>query len=96
MRKSNQQSIGEVLQQFLKQNRLDKKLHYAEIIGSWESIVGKLVAQHTKNMYFHENKLILELDSPALRNELLMQRSEIVKKVNTLAGEELIKEVVLK
>ena len=36
MRKSNQQTIGEVLQQFLKENKLDAKLNQANIIGSWE------------------------------------------------------------
>ena len=96
MRKTNQQSIGEVLQEFLQQNRLDKKLHHADIIGKWEEVVGKLFAQHTKNIYFVENKLILEIESPSVRNELLMQRSTIIEKVNKLAGETLISEIVLK
>ncbi len=96
MRKSNQQSIGEVLQEFLKQNRLDKKLHHADIIGKWEEIVGKLFAKHTKNIYFIETKLVLEIESPSLRNELLMQKSVIIEKINKLAGETLVTEIVLK
>ena len=96
MRKTNQQSIGEVLQEFLKQNSLDKKLHHADIIGKWEDIVGKLFAKHTRNIYFIENKLILEIDSPSVRNELLMQRSTIMEKINKLAGEALVSEIVLK
>jgi len=42
MRKSNQQTIGEVLQQFLKENKLDTKLNQANIIGNWEKLVGPL------------------------------------------------------
>ncbi|HEY1038206.1 MAG TPA: DUF721 domain-containing protein [Bacteroidia bacterium] len=96
MRKSNQQSIGEVLAEFLKQNRLDKRLHHADIIGKWEEIVGSLFAKHTKNIYFMGTKLILEIDSSSLRNELLMQRNAIIEKINKLAGEQLVTEIVLK
>lgn len=96
MRKSNQQSIGEVLKEYLKQNKLGAKLHQAEIINNWESIVGKLFARHTKGMFFSEGKLFIELDSPSVRNELLMQRSVIIEKINTLAGEQLVTDLVLK
>ncbi len=96
MRKSNQQSIGEIVEQFLKENRLDKKLKRAHVIGCWEELMGKVVANHTRNLYFSDQVLFVELDSPALRNELVFRKAEVVKKINADAGEELIKEVVFK
>jgi predicted nucleic acid-binding Zn ribbon protein len=96
MRKSNQQTIGEVIREFLKQNSLDKKLLHALVIKEWENIVGPLFAKHTQSIYFHEKKLVLEIQSPSLRNELLMQKSILIEKVNKTAGEQLITEIVLK
>ncbi len=96
MRKSNQQSIGEALQQFLKANNIDKKLHQADIIGKWETLVGKLFAKHTKQVYFMGSKLVVELDSPALRNELNMQRNTLIAKINELADAVVVTEIILK
>lgn len=96
MRKSNQQSIGEILQQYLKENNLDKKLRRSHIIGTWETIMGKMVANHTKNMYFSDKVLFIELDSPGLRNELSFRKAEMIKKINTEAGEEMVKDIVFK
>ena len=96
MRKSNQQSIGDVLKEFLKQNSLDKKLLQALVMKEWENIVGSMFAKHTKNIYFYENKLVLEIESPSLKNELIMQKSVIIEKVNKVAGEMLISEIILK
>ena len=96
MRKSNQQSIGEVLQQFLKENHIDKKLQQADIISKWELLVGKLFAKHTKQLYFMGNKLVIELDSPALRNELNMQRSTLISKINELADDKIVADIILK
>ncbi len=96
MRKSNQQSIGEALQQFLKENHIDKKLHQADIIGKWEILVGKLFAKHTKQVYFMGSKLVIELDSPALRNEMNMLRTNLIAKINEMADDKVVTEIILK
>ena len=96
MRKSNQQTIGQVIQQYLKENNLEKKFKRSHIIGSWEIIMGKVVANHTKSIVFNDKTLFLELDSPGLRNELSYRKAELIKKINTEAGEEIIKEIIFK
>ncbi len=96
MRKSNQQSIGEVISQFLKEHQLDKKLKRNMVISEWEQIMGKVIANHTRKVYFADRCLFIELDSPALRQELLLQKSSLIKKINQEAGEELINDMVLK
>jgi len=95
MKKSNEQSIGEVLQHFLKENQLDKKIHQTEIIGKWEIIVGRLFSKHTKHLYFSGTRLFIELDSPALRNELLMQKSKLIEKINEISEEIVVTEIVI-
>lgn len=96
MRKSNQQTIGEVLQQFLKENHLDSKLNQANIIGNWEKLVGALFAKHTKKIYFSSSKLFIEIVSPAVRNELLMQKTNLLAKINEWLDDESITEIIVK
>lgn len=96
MRKSNQQSIGEVLKQYLQENNLEKKLAHSNIISSWGELMGKVVANHTKKVYFSDKTLFVELDSAALRNELSFRMEDMRQRINTEAGFEIVKEIVLK
>ena len=52
MRKDKEQSLSEVLQQFIKTNKLEKGLTEAEVIRLWPEIMGPGVANYTKNVQF--------------------------------------------
>lgn len=95
-RKSNEQSIKEVINEIIENNHMKGKLKEINIINSWEKLVGKMIAKQTSKIYFHKGKLFLHIDSPPLRNELLYTRSKIVEIVNKEAGEELIDDVVIR
>lgn len=103
MRRSNTQSIGEVIGEFVKQHNLEKKLketkvisQWEEIIGSWENIIGKTVARATTKMFFKEKTLYVYLNSSVVRNELVMIRAGIIKRINDISGEEIVTELVLR
>lgn len=96
-RKSNSQSIGEVLHQFLKENRLDQKIIQQSIIDSWELIAGKMIKNHTKNLFFKAaDHLYIELDSDVIRHEVFMRKSEIISAINTFACAEIVKNLIIK
>ncbi len=95
-RHSNEQKLGEVIKEIIAEFRLGKKLNEARVIGSWEKIVGTMIARHTVQLRIVNQVLFVEVDSAALRNELTYAREKIRKKLNKIAGEELLKEVVFK
>ncbi|MES2689069.1 MAG: DUF721 domain-containing protein [Bacteroidota bacterium] len=95
-RKDNDQTLKEAIGDFFKSERMDGKLMEVNITNNWEKIVGKLIASQTNKMYFHEGKLHLQIESPALRQELNYQRFKIVELVNKEAGAEIIKDVVVR
>lgn len=96
MRKSNTQSISEVLKSYVQENKLDRKLNELDLIRSWESVMGKTVARYTGNIYIQNKTLFVETTSPIVRNELLMMKEEIRVRLNEVAGEELIKTIVFR
>ncbi len=97
MRKSNQQTIGQALETFMKEFKLGKQMKRSEIIANWESLVGKMVSNHTKNLYFSDdNTLFVELDSPALRQELTLSKNEVIQRLNEAAGSNFIRNIVIK
>ena len=92
----NQHSLKDAIGQLLKLYGLDDELLAQGIVKQWENLFGKMIAKHTTDIVIRQQKLFITCDSAALRNELLMQKSVMIQKVNELAGKELINEIILK
>lgn len=93
MRKKNTQTLREVLKNYMVENHLDNKLAEIDLIGSWEKALGKTVARYTKNIYIRNRVLFVETSSAMVRNELMMIREEIRKRLNKEAGREVIDKI---
>jgi predicted nucleic acid-binding Zn ribbon protein len=96
MRKSNTQSLSSVLKSYVQENNLERKLNELDLIKSWESVMGKTVSRYTNKLYIQNNTLFVETNSPVVRNELLMMKEEIRVRLNEVAGEELIKQIIFR
>jgi predicted nucleic acid-binding Zn ribbon protein len=58
--------------------------------------MGAMIAKHTKDLYIKHQQLFVTLDSAALRNELSLAKTKIVKMLNDEVGSQVIVEVILK
>ena len=96
MKRSNQQSLKEVIEQMLKSSRLSNGLKEYNLKGAWQEIVGDHIAKHTTSIELKNKYLYVEIDSSVLRNELSYGKSLIIKKVNDFLGEEKVEKLVLK
>lgn len=96
MSKHNEHSIKEVIEQMLKAYRLDDRMAEKRLISAWDNVMGAMIAKHTKEIYINNKQLYVTLDSSALRNELSMARSKIIKMLNESVGSEVINEIILK
>jgi predicted nucleic acid-binding Zn ribbon protein len=96
MRRSNTQSLSEVLRDYVKGTSIEKKLKEVDIVQSWEELLGKTIAHYTKNISLKNRILYLEINSSVVKNELFMMREEIRRKLNEKAGEELVDKIIFK
>jgi len=92
----NEHSIKDAIESLLKVYKLDDRLAERRLLSSWEGVMGKMIANHTKDLYIKHKQLFVTLDSAALRNELSMAKAKIVKMMNEAAGMEVINDVILK
>ncbi len=95
---SNQEStqhIGQAIRQLLKEYHLKPKFDEANIVASWERLVGKPVAKHTKRIYIRNKVLFIELDSQAMKSDLSFHKNHLIKVIETEFGKEVLKEIVL-
>lgn len=95
MRKSNEQSLKDVITDWMKGTPVKGKMAEVTIVNDWETIVGQLIAKHTTHISVSHEKLYVKLNSAPLRNELNFSRSKIVELVNEHAGMKLIQDVVI-
>ncbi len=95
-RKSNQKSLGEIIQDFLKQNGWERKLDEVNIMTEWDKVLGPSLAKYTEEVFIKNKKLHIRLNSSTLRQELSYKKSEIVKDLNAAVGKDVINDIVLK
>ena len=61
-RKSNQQSLGEVIQDFLKQSGWERKLDEVKIMTEWDKVLGPSLAKYTEEVFIYNKKLHIRLN----------------------------------
>lgn len=96
MGKHNEHSIKEAIDNLLKTYKLDSKLAEKRLIDSWGKVMGEMIAKHTTDIYIKHQQLFVQLDSAALRNELVLAKSKIVSMLNKEVGAKVINEVILR
>jgi predicted nucleic acid-binding Zn ribbon protein len=94
-RKSNQESLGDAIDRLLRVYRLKSGLTETILKSDWEHIVGALIAGHTSEIKLRGSKLIIKVNSAALKQELHYQRDDIQRNVNTHLKEELVDQVIV-
>ena len=95
MRKTNDKSIKEALEQLLQVYKLRRKFDETSLIAAWPELMGNAIANRTKEIYIRDKKLFLRIESSVIKNELLMMRSQILEKMNDKAGAQVVEEMIL-
>ncbi len=96
MRRQKVVRIGDLFGDFLKSNGLDEGIRRVRVFEAWESVVGERYSEYTTEKFFKDGKLFCKISSSSARNHLFMERLTIVKRMNELLGEEIVKVLILK
>jgi len=94
MRKANDKSLKEAIEQMLQVYKIKKRYEETGVAAHWPELVGKSVANRTKEIYVHDKKLFLRIESSVIKNELMLMRKQIIDKINEKAKETLVEDVI--
>jgi len=95
-RKNEHLNMSEAMQEFIKENRLQKGMDKVEVKEAWVKLMGNGVNNYTSAVEFRSNTLYVSLSSSVLREELSMGKSKIIKMLNEELGKDLIRKLVLR
>jgi len=96
MQRKNEQSIGEILREFLKLTQLENLVFETHIAEVWQETLGDRITLETDRIHLQSGVLFVTLKSPSLKNDIMMQRTDIRKALNEKLGAEIIKTVVIR
>ncbi len=89
-------SLGEALNEFLKNARWKARFDQVRLQKEWETIMGKTIARYTNDVELKGKTLVIYTDVGPLKQELRHSSEMIIKKINEAFGETLVSEVVIK
>jgi predicted nucleic acid-binding Zn ribbon protein len=92
--KSQPMSIGEALTTFLKSYGLDHKIDEHRLLHAWGKALGQTVEKHTTELFLKERTLFVRLSSAALKQNLLLMKSQIIERLNAEAQTQRLQEIV--
>ena len=96
MIRKNAQTVGEVIQQYLKVSNLENKIFEQKLLRCWSEVLGPEMASYTSELYIKNGVLYVHLTSAILRNELMMCRMRLVKSLNERVGAQVINNIVIR
>ena len=94
MRKANDKSMKEAIEQMLNVYKIKRKFEETSIVAAWPDLMGKMVANRTKEIYIREKKLFLRIESSVVKNEIQMMHSQILEKINERAGSVIVESII--
>lgn len=96
MRRGKIKTVGEVLQQYLRQEGLETPLNQLRLMNKWTELLGPGVAAYTGEMSVKNQILYVQIKSPALKYNLMMERERLVNRLNESVGSQVITRIIFR
>ena len=79
----------------IRQNGLETPLLQKRLIEAWDNVVGEVIAKYTPEKYIRNQDLCVHIENPALRSEVGMMKTELIRKLNNAVGSQVIRDIRL-
>ena len=87
------QSIGDLLSGDLRKivgPESSKALDAVHVVNTWREILGPTMIRYSEGETFQDGALKVRIKSAVLRNDLFMQRTELIKKIKAQLGRQIV------
>lgn len=85
--------LDEVLKKLLREEGLEMPLLQKRLVDAWEIVTGNVVSRYTAEKYIRNQTLFVKITNPALRQDLSMMRTQLVKRLNEQVGSFVISDI---
>ena len=96
MRRNDAEQIGDMIRKFFCQNGLESPLNEYRLVDAWKDVVGATFLKYTSNLYIKNQILYVHLTSATVRQELMMGRDILVRRLNEKVGAQVIVNIIFR
>ena len=94
MRQTNTEQIGDFIRQFMRINGIETPDNQHRIIEAWPAVMGNLVQKYTGDIFIKNQNLHVQITSPAIKQNLMMEHRALARKLNEHVGAQVIEDIV--
>ena len=91
----NNMELKNLINTFLKENKLEKGLLNIEVKKAWFELMNNGVANYTTDVSLRKKTLYIKLSSPALKEELSYGKEKLIKLINERFKENVVEKIIL-
>ena len=93
MRKRNTEQIGDVIHQFLRQSGIETPYNQYRLVEAWPAVMGEGIQRYTGNIFIRNQTLHVQITSPAVKQNLMMERRSLARRLNEHVGAQVIEDI---
>lgn len=93
MKRRDPLSIAQIIGDFMQQESATAASEQLRACALWPQIVGPGVERMTMRRWVKDGIITVHISSAPLRNELQLQRSALVARINDIMGHEVIRDI---
>ncbi|MFO7889412.1 MAG: DUF721 domain-containing protein [bacterium] len=87
-------TIGTILLNYFKDIGIEKPIQRYQALDIWAEVVGDKLSEVTKPQRITDDKIIVKVKNDTWRYEIGFHKREIIHKINTRLGNEVIKDII--
>lgn len=93
MQRSKTESITNLLNEYLREQGLETPLNQQRLLELWPEVMGSTINRYTTDLFIKNQTLYVKIKSAPLKNDLMMNRSVLVKRLNDAVGAFVISDI---
>ncbi|MFT4679582.1 MAG: hypothetical protein ACI84C_000711 [Flavobacteriales bacterium] len=90
-RKSNEQTLKNVIDDMLKVYRLDRGVNEAGVKLAWNNVMGPMISGKTRDLKLYNGTLKIWFNSGVLKEEFSFQKPRLIELLNEELGNDVVK-----
>lgn len=87
------QPVHDILLAWLRAEGLETPLLEYRVVQAWSEVMGEVISRYTRQVFVKDGKLQVQLTSPSLRQNLMMEHKRIAQKLNDHVGAYVVSDV---
>ena len=93
MERKHTEQIGAVIRQFMRINGIETPYNQYRLIQAWPEVMGGQIQRYTGDIFIKNQTLHIQITSPAIKQNLLMEHRALARKLNEHVGAQVIEDI---